>query len=1182
MKTRRNISIALLVLLLLHIAVPSAPILNSSAEGPTPEQFSKKPPPTQTPSPGLKKQLEHQSALIIPLSAPSNDDFNSALFISGLPYQHTVNTTGATVAWDDPDMDCGLGANSNTVWYCLVLPYSSVIAADTFGSDYDTVLAVFTGTRGALNWITCSDDAYDTLQSEVVFEVEAHETYYLEVADYGSPGGGQLSLTVESLGSSISNAYIRTNIANTGDYAGRFVIGTTGGNPDTSADDNKRLLYGYPWAIWSSFTTLRVVIGSVTNDYRLGYDVTPASGPSSDGTTLTTIWEVDGIRVEQRLYFSTNPDSGNPDITTIQYQLTNVSGSQRQAGLRLMLDTMIGDNDGAPLFVPGWGRITEESTFYSVPEYWVAWESPTFEEDSLKAKGVLRRSDVTRPNRFIIAHWDDALCPGAGPGLFSNPWDYTTDPNTSITCDSAVALYYNPVTLSPGKSKSIQTLYGLAGEGGGLGLADDVVDFVTASWGQVEDISQASSDVSTVGDYFLDKLESDAVELVVDLAFNSFDLLTSGISWARVGRGLNHIRTPGYEAALHASWRGWADDTVSKHWFKPLYDAIKNDHKLLFDKTAKSMMRYYGKRLGLETAQEFATWLGPHLLPGPGTPFYDYLGAPATQLGDGYQSELLREQDDLLALLAIKDLTPQQIAAYRDDMLARQQAHQQMVTQLGGHRDLLWHSYEKAAADEGKWWKFWGPLLLKWVVIGGATLAFDGPGFYVASVGTAAVSTIYDAAKDTRALKHDEKMLDQSLRFLIGRVSDAYMEVSHNTVSALNLIRAGDSPQIADGDVSVTAMKSFGHYRLWPELWWAEESSQLELNISNTTTYGTTYLTSSDYNHSSFWAGTERLFVEGQSLDLDGFRSAAAIIPLKLPEDGASPDKGSPVNVLVLGGTETGIYPVADLQANWNPTRVEQSTGMLARVPAGYTLQQASEAPTFPYPLSSVVSILPGSTDYQVTIAVVNPFDLMVSATVAQSVPSNFTILDSGGAQVSGTTLIWSETLEPGTGLELRAILRWEAMPGETSSVPGPILTFQDPGTGQGDDYTASTETVSAAWPLDVTLDLPVTWQIGTMVTIPISLVNISSGMTVHGVLTSTVTSIDGQLLWSTERPVNVSAGQSQQLSLQFDVPAKMGYAVLSGAVNVGDAHQQVFQEVVYIRGYQTYLPIVVCEEDVS
>jgi len=1181
MKTRLFLTFLLVSLLLsLVVAIPAQVTL---AQKPEP---SNTPTPTPTPPLELKWELEHQLRSIGPLSAPPNDDFDAALLITTLPYQHSVDTTAATVAPDDPNMGCGAGVNSNTVWYRLVPSFHGLVEANTFGSNYDTVLAVFTGTRGALTRITCNDDASGSFQSKVTFEVIPNQTYYLEVADYGSPSGGQLRFTVMADPRSILNQHLRTNIASDG----RFVIGTTGGDPGTSTDDNKPLLYGFPTNIGTSFTTLRIVSGSSITDYQLGKHVMPTSGPSSDGTTLTTVWEVDGIRVEQRLYFATNPDTGRPDTTVIEYQLTNISTSQRQAGLRLLLDTMIGDNDGAPFFAPGYGNITQERDFSGggIPDYWIAWESPTFDPSSLKAKGFLRGSGITTPSRLIIAHWDDDLCPSAGPGLFSTAWDYTVNPNISITCDSAVALYYNPIVLNPGQSRTIRTYYGLAGTGGGLLLAPDVVNFVTANRQYLQNVSQAARDVSIVGDYFLDKLESDKIRRVVNIGFNSLDLLTTGINWARVGRGLNYIVQPGYKAHLHASWRGWVDSRIAKHWYKPLYDALHNNRKLLFKEIALAGLKYYAKEALTEAITEgskelIREWMVRTLVPGTGTPISDGWGIPAVQLGDSYQSELLREQNELLARLSVIPLTPEQVAAYRADMLARQQANAQIAAQLGIHRDLLWHSYQKAVADERNWWKFWGPLLLKWGVVGACTLAWDGPGYYIASVGTAAVSTIYDAVQDTLAINHDQKMLDQSLRFLNGGVSTAYILISQNTVGALNLIRAGDTPQIAGGNVSVQAMKSFGEYYIWfkpypdpvPDLVWVEKGSQLELFISNTSPFSTTYLTFAAYNHTSPGAGTERVLVEGQALELSGNSSGVAVVPFKSEKWGVSPDQRSTVDLLVLGVTETGIYPVATLQTTWNPVRIEQRSGTLAQPPAGYTPAQVAEAPALPYPLSSVVTVLPDSTDYQLTIAVINPFTMTLRATVTQALPVNFTILDAGGAQVSGNTLIWTANLEPASGLELQAKLQWTAMPGTSTSIPGPVLSFQDPGTGLSDTYTAPAEIVHAAWPLAVSAHVPTIWQIGDSLTIPITLTNVSQAITAQGSLTVNITDVDGTLLWSTTQAVNLLPGQTSPITLSIPVPAKMGYAVVLGEVRLGTISRQVLEEVIEIRGYRTYLPLV-------
>jgi len=131
--------------------------------------------------------------------APANDDINSATLISTFPFTSSEDTTGATVASDDPVMGPNLGVNSNTVWFSLTPGSGGTVTADTFGSSYDTIMAAFTGQRGSLKLLTGNDDANSsTRQSQVTFGVQAGTTYYIEVAQYGSPAGGQLTLNVNS------------------------------------------------------------------------------------------------------------------------------------------------------------------------------------------------------------------------------------------------------------------------------------------------------------------------------------------------------------------------------------------------------------------------------------------------------------------------------------------------------------------------------------------------------------------------------------------------------------------------------------------------------------------------------------------------------------------------------------------------------------------------------------------------------------------------------------------------------------------------------------------------------------------------------------------------------------------------------------------------------------------------
>lgn len=80
----------------------------------------------------------------------------------------------ATTEGGEPESPCGLVRK--TVWYQYTPPTDVVLKADTRGSDYDTMLAVWTGSGlNALTHVGCSDDFYD-VESRVVFLAEAGTT----------------------------------------------------------------------------------------------------------------------------------------------------------------------------------------------------------------------------------------------------------------------------------------------------------------------------------------------------------------------------------------------------------------------------------------------------------------------------------------------------------------------------------------------------------------------------------------------------------------------------------------------------------------------------------------------------------------------------------------------------------------------------------------------------------------------------------------------------------------------------------------------------------------------------------------------------------------------------------------------------------------------------------------------
>ena len=244
---------------------------------------------------------------------------------------------------------------------------------------------------------------------------------------------------------SIQNAYLKLVASN----RGRFALGTTGGDPESVLDDNKRLLFGYPTDVGTSFTTVRIGNGSTTTDYRLGASdwnssgIAPIAPPITDSTSITTIYEQDGVRVEEKLMFAYNESTERQDTTNIQYTVTNNSGAYRTVGLRVLLDIMVGNNDGAPYFVDGLGYVTRQSDWRGadVPNYWVSYESPIFATTQLRSRGQLRGGDAVAPDRFVIADWAEAT---------QTTWEYAVNPQELVTSDSATILYYNPVRIEPG------------------------------------------------------------------------------------------------------------------------------------------------------------------------------------------------------------------------------------------------------------------------------------------------------------------------------------------------------------------------------------------------------------------------------------------------------------------------------------------------------------------------------------------------------------------------------------------------------------------------------------------------------------------------------------------------------------------------------------------------------------
>jgi hypothetical protein len=92
------------------------------------------------------------------LSAPpSNDDFSNPVSLLGEYGEHSGTNAEATNEPDEPD-HAGLPGGAS-VWFSWTPPRSGILTVDTCDSDFDTLLAIYTGTLGALTEVAADDDA---------------------------------------------------------------------------------------------------------------------------------------------------------------------------------------------------------------------------------------------------------------------------------------------------------------------------------------------------------------------------------------------------------------------------------------------------------------------------------------------------------------------------------------------------------------------------------------------------------------------------------------------------------------------------------------------------------------------------------------------------------------------------------------------------------------------------------------------------------------------------------------------------------------------------------------------------------------------------------------------------------------------------------------------------------------
>lgn len=268
----------------------------------------------------------------------------------------------------------------------------------------------------------------------------------------------------------IENDFVKIIVGPDGFDQGRFSIETTGGDPSRDNDDNLPLIYGRPKP-WTSYTTIvidKTNFGFGTQTVKRAgkkarYGQIVAKKILSDGIEIKT--QIEEVFVTQTLKFFRNPLTNVKDSVLIEYHIYNDSNEEKNIGLRVMMDTMLGKNDAAPFRI-GNESIIAEQAFYgdNILDYWQSFDSLV--TPNVIAQGVLRYSPaaLTPPDKLILMNWGT---------LADQPYDVNVVEGRSfiregeVEPDTALALLWEKQLLSSKKARIYRTVMGL----GGISLA---------------------------------------------------------------------------------------------------------------------------------------------------------------------------------------------------------------------------------------------------------------------------------------------------------------------------------------------------------------------------------------------------------------------------------------------------------------------------------------------------------------------------------------------------------------------------------------------------------------------------------------------------------------------------------------------------------------------------------------
>ena len=175
------------------------------------------------------------------------------------------------------------------------------------------------------------------------------------------------------------------------------------------------------------------------------------------------VWTSNNLIITENFTFISSNNSTLADRVKIKITIKNTSNYTIEAGLRYLIDTFLGEDISLHFKTNTSDNIRFENTILknNMVDFIISPETEDTDTNGLQL--ITSCSGATTPDSIIIANWSR---------LNDTSWYYETSSSRNFNLmpysinDSAVALYYDPLPISPSDSREIIILIGNANPDG--------------------------------------------------------------------------------------------------------------------------------------------------------------------------------------------------------------------------------------------------------------------------------------------------------------------------------------------------------------------------------------------------------------------------------------------------------------------------------------------------------------------------------------------------------------------------------------------------------------------------------------------------------------------------------------------------------------------------------------------